>query len=173
MTAELDLEAIVVDGPSAGSYPARRLAARMVFTVDRVTGRRYVLDEDGDQVEPTEDAYVYEHDPEVGVGWLCVRGHGGGCIRTVTYRYAGALNPETGEFLPATPAELDVIRHEGRKRIIAWAQAALRDPEPVEVAAQLDDARERLKTAAAPAAQVAHPDDMVQLDIFDALGAQP
>lgn len=174
MAERSDLLAIVTDGPNAGEYEAERLAARMVFTVDRATGRRYVLDEDGDRVEPTEDAYVYEHDPDVGVGWLCERGRGGGCIRTVTYRYAGTLDTETGEFVPATPVEVGEIRREARQRVIAWATGAASmppgKPAPADVARDLDVARDRLQ--ASPATEDGVTTDAgEQLDIFQALGA--
>lgn len=115
------LEAFVLDGPAAGTYEVKRAAARMVFTVDRLTGQQFALDEDGDVIEPSEDAYVYESDGTI--GWLC----GKRATRMVSYEYAGRLDAGTGEFVAATDDEISEIRRAGRERIFAFA---LGDPPP-------------------------------------------
>lgn len=113
------LWALVRDGPCAGSYDLHRATRRMVFTLDQRTGQRFALDEDGDTIEPTEVAYVYETDGAV--GWICGRGKGLPA-RTVSYSFAGRLNRDTGEFLAASDDELEQARREGRRNVLAWAR---------------------------------------------------
>lgn len=111
------LQLLVTDGPCVGSYDALRARPMMAFTVDRFTGQRFVLDQDGDRIEETEDAYVYATDGAV--GWLC---GGGRTTRTVTYHYAGKLDPGTGEFLAASRPELEMLRRGRNVQLLAWAR---------------------------------------------------
>lgn len=122
------LQALVVDGPCAGSYDVRRATKRMVFTL-ALDGRTYALDEDGDKVDAGEQAFIYETDGSV--GWVCIRG---ACDRVVTFTLAATMDAATGEVTPLTSAELDAERKAARKRVIAWATGD-RPPAPERAAA--------------------------------------
>lgn len=112
------LTALALDGPCAGSYDVRRATRRMVFTC-APNGRTYALDEDGDEVEPGESAYIYETDGSV--GWICGRGPGLPA-RTLSYTIAATMDAATGEVHPLSPAQLEAEREAARTRVIAWAR---------------------------------------------------
>jgi hypothetical protein len=111
------LSALVLDGPCAGTYDVRRATKRMVFS-RAADGRTYALDEDGDQVEEGEEAFVYETDGSA--GFMCGRGPGLPC-RTITYAIAATMDAATGEVQPLSPEQLEAERKTGWDRVVAWA----------------------------------------------------
>lgn len=153
-----DLSLHVEDGPAYGTYEVARCSVRMVFTV-APDGKQYVLDEDGDVVEPGERAFVYER--AGGVGHMC---GDDGCYRYIVYRYAGAMEPGTGEYLPASETELYAIRLEARNRILAWSHQELdrqradeqtrpsraEDPDAIRLGPDLDEATAKAASYLAP-----------------------
>jgi len=127
------LSALVLDGPCAGTYDVRRATKRMVFTRG-VGGRTYALDEDGDQVETGEDAFVYETDGSV--GFMCGRGPGLPA-RTITYVIAATMDGATGEIEPLSAEDLEAERKAGWERVVAWATGG---PRPKRAAAPMQEA---------------------------------